>query len=168
MYAQIEQIGAATGRVGEAAALVAQMEADIAGIVAEVPLYLVAPTYYHELDDTLYTVTSQTFIGQMYALLGLENVADPADDGSAYGYPQLSGEYLLEVDPDFIFLADTKCCAVTVASLARELGGDTLSAVQSGRVVELDDDIASRWGPRVVDLLRAVADAMAHAEVANS
>ncbi len=168
VYAQIEQIGAATGHVGEAAALVVQMETDITAIVAEVPEYLVSPTYYHELDDTLYTVTSQTFIGQMYALLGLENVADPADDGSAYGYPQLSGEYLLEVDPDFIFLADTKCCAVTVASLGERAGWDTLSAVQNGLVVELDDDIASRWGPRVVDLLRAVAAAMAHAEVANS
>ena len=168
VYTQIEQIGAATGHVGEAAALIAQMEADITEIVAEVPEYLVAPTYYHELDDTLYTVTSQTFIGQMYALLGLVNVADPADDGSAYGYPQLSGEYLLEADPDFIFLADIKCCAVTVASLGERAGWDTLSAVQSGQVVELDDDIASRWGPRVVDLLRAVAAAMAHAEVANS
>ncbi len=168
VYEQIEQVGVATGNVGGAAALVAQMQADIADIVAGVPQYENPPTYYHELDNTLYSVTSQTFMGQIYALLGLENVADPADlDGSAYGYPQLSAEYLVDADPDFIFLADTICCAATAESLADRPGWETLSAVQDGRVVELSDDVASRWGPRVVDLLRAVADAMAAAEVSN-
>jgi len=168
VYEQIEQVGVATGNVGGAAALVAQMQADIADIVAGVPQYEVPPTYYHELDNTLYSVTSHTFMGQIYALLGLENVADPADlDGSAYGYPQLSAEYLVDADPDFIFLADTICCAATAESLAERPGWETLSAVQDGRVVELSDDVASRWGPRVVELLRAVADAMSAAEVTN-
>ena len=168
VYDQIEQVGVATGNIDGAAALVAQMQTDIAGIVAGVPQYEVPPTYYHELDNTLYSVTSQTFVGQIYALLGLENVADPADlDGSSYGYPQLSAEYLVDANPDFIFLADTICCAATAESLAERPGWETLSAVQDGRVVELSDDVASRWGPRVVDLLRAVADAMSAAEVAN-
>ena len=168
VYDQIEQVGVATGNIAEAASLVAQMRTDIADIVAGVPQYEVPPTYYHELDNTLYSVTSQTFIGQIYALLGLENVAAPADlDGSSYGYPQLSAEYLVDADPDFIFLADTICCAATADSLAERAGWETLSAVQEGRIVELSDDIASRWGPRVVDLLRAVADAMATAEVSN-
>lgn len=168
VYAQIEQVGAATGNIGGAAEQVAQMQADIAEIVAGVPEYEDPPTYYHELDDTLYSVTSQTFIGQVYALLGLVNVADPADaDGSAYGYPQLSAEYLVDADPDFIFLADTICCAATADSLGDRAGWETLSAVQAGRVVELSDDVASRWGPRIVDLLRSVADAMSAAKVAN-
>ncbi|MDH5504579.1 MAG: ABC transporter substrate-binding protein [Acidimicrobiia bacterium] len=168
VYDQIEQVGVATGNIAEAAALVAQMRTEIADIVAGVPQSEEPPTYYHELDNTLYSVTSQTFIGQIYALLGLENVADPADlDGSSYGYPQLSAEYLVDADPDFIFLADTICCAVTADSLAERPGWEALSAVQDGRIVELSDDIASRWGPRVVDLLRAVADAMATAEVSN-
>ncbi|RMH67259.1 MAG: ABC transporter substrate-binding protein, partial [Actinomyces sp.] len=118
-------------------------------------------TYYHELDDTLYTVTSGTFVGEIYALFGLENVADPADaDGSAFGYPQLSAEYLVDADPDLIFLADTKCCGQSAATVAARPGWDTLTAVREGHVVELDDDIASRWGPRVVDFARAVAAAL--------
>jgi iron complex transport system substrate-binding protein len=35
-----------------------------------------------------------------------------------------------------------------------------MSAVQDDRIVPLDDDIASRWGPRIVDLLKTVADAL--------
>lgn len=168
VYAQIEQVGAVTGNIGGAAELVAEMQADISDIVAGVPQYEDPPSYYHELDDTLYSVTSQTFIGQLYGLLGLANVADPADsDGSAYGYPQLSAEYLVDADPDFIFLADTICCAASTDSIADRPGWETLTAVQAGRIVELDDDVASRWGPRIVDLLRTVAAAMSAAEVSN-
>ena len=116
---------------------------------------------YHELDDALYTVTSSTFIGEVYAMAGLVNAADPADsDGSFWGYPRLSAEYLLDADPDIIFLADTKCCAQTAAAIAERPGWETLTAVSTGRIVELDDDVASRWGPRIVDFLRAIVDAV--------
>jgi iron complex transport system substrate-binding protein len=118
-------------------------------------------SYYHELDNTLYTVTSTTFIGEVYALARLVNVADPADpDGSAWGYPQVSAEYLLNADPDIIFLADTKCCAQDVAAVAARPGWANLTAVSRGRVVELDDDVASRWGPRIVEFLRSIVEAV--------
>ena len=165
VYAQIEQLGAVTGNVGAAAELVLSMQTEIDDIVASVPEYLDAPTYYHELDDTLYSVTSETFIGELYALLGLVNIADPADDGSAYGYPQLSAEYLVDADPDFIFLADTKCCSASAESVSAREGWAGLTAVVNGRIVELDDDVASRWGPRIVDYLRVIAESMTGAEV---
>jgi len=164
-YHQMEQLGVATNREGEASVLITQMRSDIAEIVASVPNHLVALTYYHELDDTLYSVTSKTFIGQVYSLLGLENIADPADDGSAYGYPQLSAEYLVDADPDFIFLADTRCCSATAESVAERDGWSGLRAVVTDSVVELDDDVTSRWGPRIVDYLQIVANAMMGVEV---
>ena len=166
-YAQIELLGNATGHGADASALVDGMRSDIADLTGQVPSPAVPLTYYHELDDTLYTVTSKTFIGQIYALAGLENVADPADaDGSAAGYPQLSPEYLVDADPDIVFLADTKCCAQDSGTFARRPGFDTITAVRTGNVVELDDDIASRWGPRVVDFLRAIVHATEKVEAA--
>jgi iron complex transport system substrate-binding protein len=160
-YEQLEQLGEATGHEDEAADVVEGMQADIEEITSSLPEREdPAPTYYHELDQALFTATSETFIGQVYDLVGLDNVADAADtDGS--GYPQLSAEYLLQQDPDLIFLADTKCCGQTAETVAARPGWGELQAVQEGRVVELDDDIASRWGPRVVDLLRTVADEVA-------
>ena len=117
-------------------------------------------TYYHELDDTLFSATSTTFIGQLYSMLGLVNIADGSDpDG--FGYPQLSAEVIIDADPDFIFLADTICCGQSQATVAARPGWETLQAVVGGRVVELDDAVASRWGPRVVDLLEIVAGAVA-------
>ena len=71
---------------------------------------------------------------------------------------------MVEADPDLIFLADTKCCNQTAETVATRPGWDKLSAVTNDRVVELDDDIASRWGPRVVDFLETVAERLSDVE----
>ena len=157
VYAQIAQFGDVTGQVDEAAQLAADMQADIADLIAAAP-DASGLTYYHELDNTLYSVTSGTFIGQVYGLFGLDNVADPADaDGSHFGYPQLNDEYLVDADPDLIFLADTLCCGQNAETVAARPGWNQLTAVQAGTVVELSDDIVSRWGPRLVDFIAAIS-----------
>jgi iron complex transport system substrate-binding protein len=157
-YEQITQLGALTGNDDGAQEVVAGMQQRIDEIVAGAPETSEPLRYFHELDESLYTVTSSTFAGQVYALLGLENIADAADDGS--GYPQLSAEFLVEADPDVIFLADTKCCGQNAATVATRPGWSALTAVQNGAVVELDDDVASRWGPRTVEFLEQVAGAL--------
>ena len=169
IYTQIEQIGATTGQVGNAAEVVANMQADVEEILSSVPEREVPLTYYHELDPTLFSVTSATFIGQVYSMLGLENAADAADpDGEAFGFPQLSEEYLVNADPDIIFLADTRCCEQNAETVSARPGWDQLSAVQNGNIVELDDDTASRWSPRLVEFMRTVVDAVAELETVGA
>ena len=163
VYAQIEQLGEVTGHDDDASKLVASMRSDIADIVASVPKPASPLSYYHELDDTYYSVTSSTFIGKVYSLLGLKNIADAADKGGS-GYPQLSPEYIVDADPDLVFLADTKCCNQSAATVAKRPGWDRIAAVRHGDVIGLDDDIASRWGPRIVDFLRTVAAAVERVE----
>lgn len=151
-YAQLEQLGAVTGHIGEAAELVAQMQTDIDEILAGMPERETPLTYYHELDNTFYSVTDDTYIGQIYSMLGLTSITS----GST-AYPQLSAEYILEQNPDVIFLADGQCCGVTPEVVAERAGWNELTAVRDGQVYVLDEDIASRWGPRIVDLVREVA-----------
>ncbi|MEN8234025.1 MAG: ABC transporter substrate-binding protein [Actinomycetota bacterium] len=156
-YLQIEQIGAATGHSGEAEALVAAMRTDIAAATTSVSGN--GATYYHEIGPDLWSLTSSTFAGALYAMFGLTNVADEADpDG--WGYPQLSAEHILTEDPSIIFLADTKCCGQSSATVGDRPGWDALTAVGEGAIVELDDDVVSRWGPRVVDFVEAIAEAV--------
>jgi iron complex transport system substrate-binding protein len=112
-------------------------------------------------------VTSQTFIGQVYGLAGLENIADEAE-GAGTLYPQLSAEYIIDADPDLVFLADTKCCGESADTVAARPGWDQLTAVTGGAVVALDDDIASRWGPRVVNFLETVVEAVVELGPAGS
>lgn len=160
VYAQIIQSGEVVGREEEAVNLVIEMLTEIDALV-ESAGSASGQTYFHELDPSLYSATSSTFIGAVYGLFDIENVADAADaDGSSFGYPQLSNEYLIDVDPDLIFLADTVCCGQNAAALAERPGWNELSAVANGKVIELDDSIASRWGPRVVDFVAAIAKAL--------
>jgi iron complex transport system substrate-binding protein len=165
-YTQIEQLGVATGHVAEAAQVVAEMRSEIGALVDEMPEFDEPVTFYHELDQTHYSVTSKTFIGQIYGLVGLRNIADQAR-GAAPDYPQLSAEFIIKADPDIIFLADTKCCDQSATTVARRPGWDHISAVRTGAIVELDDDVASRWGPRIVGLLRTVVQALSRLEPVN-
>jgi cobalamin transport system substrate-binding protein len=159
-YGQIEQLGLATGHRRDAGRLVARMKSHIAELVKSVPAPSRPLAVYHELDPHGYSATSKTFIGRVYELLGLQNVADKADSTGS-GYPQLSAEYLVNASPDLIVLADTKCCGQSADTVAARPGWDQIAAVKNGAVVEVDDSIASRWGPRIVQFVRAVSEALA-------
>ncbi len=156
-YSQLEVLGAATGHIGEAAEVVAQMQADIDEIVATTTVPA-GVTFYHEVDATFFSASSNSFLGQIYSLLGLTNIADEADtDGS--GFPQLSSEYILSQDPDLIYLADVDF-GVTPESLSERPGWAEMTAVQNGAIVPLDSYLASNWGPRVVELLEVIAESV--------
>ncbi|MET8120589.1 ABC transporter substrate-binding protein [Micromonospora sp. NPDC005189] len=161
-YRQITELGMLTGHADQATDVATRMKADIAKLVKDVPQRAEKLTYYHELGPELYSATSKTFIGSLYSQAGLTNIADPADaDGKNAGYPQLSQEFIVKADPDFVFLADSRCCQQNADSVKARSGWAGLTAVKNNQVVALDDDIASRWGPRVVDLLRVITDAVA-------
>ncbi|HXF36979.1 MAG TPA: ABC transporter substrate-binding protein [Actinomycetota bacterium] len=162
-YRQIEQLGQATGNAERATEVVAEMRAEIERLLERAARLEEPLTYYHELDPTFFSVTSETFIGQIYGLVGLENIADRAEGGP---YPQLSAEFIVEADPDLIFLADAECCGVTPRQVARRPGWDRITAVRTGAIVELDEDVASRWGPRIVELLRTVVEEVERLEEA--
>jgi len=158
VYAQLDTLGTATGNAAAAAAEVASLKSRIQRVVADTRAPAHA-TYYYELDPTYYSVTSSTFIGQVLGLLGLHDIAGSAAHAGS-DYPQLSPESIIHADPAYIFLADTNCCGATPQTVAARPGWQTIAAVRNGHVVNLDDDIASRWGPRIVDLLQVVSAAL--------
>jgi iron complex transport system substrate-binding protein len=161
-YSQFRVLGVATGHGVEATREATTISQQLDSITRAVGDRAKGRTYYHEVDSTLYTATSKTFIGALYARLGMVNVADAADHTGS-GYPQLSAEYLVKANPDYVFLADTVCCHESAATFAARPGFSVMSAVHLGRVIGLPDPIASQWGPRVVDLLQDIANAVAHA-----
>ncbi|MEV6154315.1 ABC transporter substrate-binding protein [Nonomuraea sp. NPDC052129] len=160
-YDEITDLGAATGNTEKAGQVVTGMKTSLDKLSASAPKDKKL-TYYHEIDQTPYAATSSTFIGQIYAMFGLTNIADKAPD-PAGGYPKLSAEFVAQADPDLIFLADVKCCQQSKDTLAKRPGWKGLSAVKGDQVIQLDDDIASRWGPRVVDLAQTISDAVGKA-----
>ncbi|MFI7700719.1 ABC transporter substrate-binding protein [Nonomuraea sp. NPDC049480] len=160
-YEEIAELGAATGNKAKADEVVAGMKTAMDKLAAQAPKDKKL-TFYHELDQTPYAATSQTFIGQIYAMFGLTNIADKAPD-AAGGYPKLSAEFVAQADPDLIFLADVKCCQQNKEALAKRPGWKNLSAIKNDRVILLDDDVASRWGPRIVELAETIGAAVSKA-----
>ena len=161
-YAEFGQLGRATGHPAQAQQEVTRLRAQLHQITAAAPHHAKPLTYYYELDQTYYSVTSSTFVGQLLALLGMKSIADQASGAAkSGGYPQLSAEYIIKANPDYIILADTLCCHQDAATVAKRAGWSGLAAVKAGHVIGLNDDIASRWGPRVTDLLRTVETAIA-------
>jgi iron complex transport system substrate-binding protein len=156
-YAQIKQLGVITAHRKTANALAKRMQRSITAIVRSVPKRHL--TVYHELTPDFYSATSSTFIGRIYKLFGLRNIADAADS-SGDGYPQLSGEYILSANPSLIVLADTRCCAQSAVTVARRPGWSGVTAVRTGSVIGIDDSVASRWGPRIVQFVQAVGKAL--------
>jgi iron complex transport system substrate-binding protein len=159
-YEQIEQLGEVTGHRKKAGALVKDMKSDIDALLAKVPAADEQPSVYWELDDTYFSADSSSFIGTLIEMAGFSNIADAAPGGAASGgYPQLSAEFIVESDPSVIFLADTECCKQTKKTVKQRPGFGDLTAVTKDHIIELDDDVASRWGPRVVKLLRILVKA---------
>jgi iron complex transport system substrate-binding protein len=148
--------------VAEAAELVLQMQTDIAAAVATIAAPAAPLTYFHELDNTYFTVTSNTFIGQVYSLFGMRNIADTAEGGT--DYPQLSAEFIISQNPDMIFLGDADY-GETVDTVTARPGWDVITAVANGAIVPVSADITSRWGPRVVEFIEIVASAIETAAV---
>ena len=157
-FAQITDLGAVTGHDSEAAALITKMKADIASATEGVT----APegaSYYYELDNTYYSLTSNTFVGSLLKSTGIVNIADGVQAGN--DWPQLNAESIIKSNPSIVFLADTKCCRQDAKAVSARAGWNGIDAVKNARVVALDDDIASRWGPRIVDLVKQMVTAVA-------
>jgi iron complex transport system substrate-binding protein len=158
VYSEFDQLGQATGHLAQAEREDTTLRRQVRQMVASIPKHTKPLTYYYELEPDYYSVTSSTFVGSLLTLLGLKSIADTATGAAASGgYPQLSSEYIVKANPDYIILADTLCCHQDAASVAKRPGWAGLTAIRAGRVIALNDDIASRWGPRIVDLLRTVA-----------
>lgn len=153
VYTQLEQLGAATGHVGEAAGVVAETQSRISAAVEKVGDKARGKTYYHEVDPTFYTVGNDSFLGNVYSLFGMTSIA-PSDAGP---FPQMNQEAIVTANPDVILLADTgEGGGVTPEEIKARPGWESIPAVQSGTIIELNKDLASRWSPRIAEFVESL------------
>jgi iron complex transport system substrate-binding protein len=144
---QIRQLGQLTGHVAKADALASSLNATITRDIKSIPPHpnKKITVYYEVSTHPYYSLTSQTFVGSLMKSLGLVNIADADSTTADAGYPQLSAEYIISANPKLIFLDD----AQTAANVAKRAGFSKVSAIENNNVIALNEDIASRWGPRL-------------------
>jgi iron complex transport system substrate-binding protein len=159
--AEIRQLGTLSGHVAKADALANSIKSTITKDITSIPSHAGKTlTAYYELDPTFYSLTSSTFVGSLLKSLGVVNIADPKNTTADAGYPQLSAEYIVSANPKLIFLADTVCCKASASTLAARPGFKNMVAITDHEVIGLNDDIASRWGPRLGILMNELTAAV--------
>ena len=154
VYAQITNIGEMVNKKSEASSTIRDMKLEINRIINNSNYQDI--TVYHEIGYSygIYSVNSESLIGEIYNLLGVTNIADSEEDPYGSGYPALSQEMVIESDPDFIVVGHSDYLNKDLS--IRDGWGD-LSAVQNSRVFFLDDTLASNWGTTTLQLVEILA-----------
>jgi iron complex transport system substrate-binding protein len=158
-YERMTNIGIATGQIDETAAEIKRIRAAVDEAIAAAPDQPLR--VYHELDSTFYSASSHSFIGSVYEALGATNIADAADKDKI-GYPQLTEEAIIKADPQLIVISDG--LDYDADDVAGRPGWDAISAVRDDNIVALDEDVISRWGSRLPELVEALSGALQEAE----
>jgi len=162
-YAEIEQVGQATGHAAQAAAVVTGMKSRIAADLKKAGTTHSDLSYFWEVSASpYYSATSQTIFGQIAGMFGLRNIADKVATAADGGYPELTEEYIVASKPQIIFLTDNDAGdgGQTPAIVAARPGWAGIPAVKDHEIVALNDDVAARWGPRLPQLVAAIAAAV--------
>ena len=154
VYAQISTIGDIVNKKNEASSTIRDMKLEINRIINNSNYQDV--NVYHEIGYSygIYSVNSESLIGEIYNLLGVTNIANSEEDPYGSGYPALSEEMVIESDPDFIVVGHSDYLNKDLS--IRDGWGD-ISAVQNSRVVFLDDTLASNWGTTTLQLVEVLA-----------
>jgi iron complex transport system substrate-binding protein len=154
LLGDIEVAGRITGATAEAEALVDELRRQADEV--ETALSGVAPVscFYETFYPPLYTVGPGTFIYDLLVRAG----CDPVTSSSGQQYPEWSVEDLVDDGPE-VYLVSSESGA-TPRAVARRAGFEAIAAVAAGRVVAIESDLAERPGPRIVQGLRLIAEAL--------
>jgi iron complex transport system substrate-binding protein len=151
LYTSIRTVGATIGALPAAEDLVGSMQIqidDISETVESAPV-----TCFLEIaQDPLFTVGSGTLLNELIERAGGENVV------TQEGYVAYSVEQLVAADPA-VYLA-TKGSMSAPADISGRPGYENLRAVKEGKVFLLDDNLVSRPGPRIVEGIKQIAEAL--------
>jgi iron complex transport system substrate-binding protein len=150
VYKIIENTGKIFGATEEATAVIDGMKADVEAVMNTVKDAEKQSVYYvvgfGEYGD--WTATGDTFIHNLLEMAGGENVAA---DGEGWSY---NLESLIEKDP--MYLIGSQATGTKAGMEATE-GYMDLTAVKEGRLIEINQDLLSRQGPRLAEGLKVVA-----------
>jgi len=156
IFANIELVGQVTGHFDQATTLTDDLRRRVEAVrarVATIPADQHPNVFYEVWDDPLMTAGPNTFIGQMIEIGGGESIfADVNED-----WPQVSSEVIVERNPEIIFGPDSHGSALMAEAIATRPGWANISAVQNDQIYLLDSDMASRPGPRLVNILEEIA-----------
>ena len=148
----LERLGALTGRSSERAA--AAFNAKLAALRDRYRGRREVRVFYQVWNDPLMTLGGRHVVSEAIALCGGRNVfADLAPIA-----PRVSTEAVLAADPEVIVTAEPGARPSDALAMWQRFG--RISAVRRNLLVTLDADRINRHGPRIVDELAVLCEAI--------
>lgn len=157
-FASIEEIGKVTGAEEEAQQLVEEMKKgfeEISAIAEQIPGDERKSVFFEiSGEPEIYTGGAGTFFNELIELINAKNAA-----GSLEGWAKIDPEAIVDLNPDVIItLYGEFSTEDPVEQVKNRDGFGDVNAVKNGQIFDLDDDIVSRPGPRLVDGAKALAN----------
>ncbi|MGI8616613.1 MAG: ABC transporter substrate-binding protein [Actinomycetota bacterium] len=150
----VETIGALTGAVEEAGVLVRRMDTEADAIAGSAQVVGPVTCFFEVYYPPLTTVGPETFIFDLLERAG----CDPVTEEAKTDYPEWSVDELVADGPE-VYLV-TPESARSVAAVSKRPGFAGIPAIEDDRVVLVDGDLVTRAGPRVIDGIRQLAEAL--------
>jgi iron complex transport system substrate-binding protein len=157
LYANLNTVGLLTGHQAEAQKLAGELRGRVKAVQDKLAGVTEKPKVFYELDATdpakPWTAGPGTFIDLLIGMAGGQNIG-----ASLKGdWAQLSQEELIVQNPDVILLGDSLYGGIKPNQVAARPGWNAINAVKNSRVLEFNDDLVSRPGPRMVQGLEELA-----------
>ena len=164
VYSQISTIGEIVNKKGAASSKVRDMKLEINRILDDANYE--DGSVYHEIGYSygIYSVNSDSLIGEIYNALGVVNIANSEEDPFGSGYPALSEEMVIDSNPDYIVVGHSDYLN---KDLSIREGWGNISAVESSNVYFLNDTLASNWGTTTVQLVKELSAAFEESAQTN-
>ena len=148
---EILDMGEITAHTIEAAVLVNQMEEKLNAIAErmqpeeqnETPVTI----YYEVWNEPFMSAGASSYINDIIVHAGAVNVFADLEEA----YPMVSEETIIARGPQVILLPASN--GITVESVKARTGWEEIPAVKNNRVYVIDDNLYSRPGPRVTDVV---------------
>ncbi|WHT48378.1 ABC transporter substrate-binding protein [Sporosarcina thermotolerans] len=155
-YTTIETIGQATGKNKEAETIVSDMKAKVAETIAKtdkVKAKYMKRVFIETSDAPIYAPGKNTFMQEILEMISAENVI------TEEGWVMISPEEIVSQNPDVILVMYSYVPDI-VESVKNRAGFADITAVKEDAVIQVDENLTSRTGPRLAEGLEEVAKAV--------
>ncbi|MET4563251.1 iron complex transport system substrate-binding protein [Lysinibacillus parviboronicapiens] len=154
-YTTIEQLGRATGKLPEARKMIANMKAKVEEVESKLAGVEPKKVFVETSDEPeIYTPGKDTFMQEMLEMIHADNIA--ADTN---GWYKIDAEHIIAKNPDVIVVTYNYVPDI-LTKIPQRAGFDTINAVKNKAIVQVDENMISRQGPRLADGLEELAKAI--------
>ncbi|MDW7668609.1 MAG: cobalamin-binding protein [Bacillota bacterium] len=154
VFDNIKNIGIILGLQEDAESLIANMVSRKESIEEKAGNFESKKVFYEVWNEPLMTAGPGSILHELITIANGENIAYDAESL----YPEYSLELLIDRDPEVYLTADDGF--KTVEDIKNRNGYENITAIKENNIYMLHPDIVSRTGPRIIDGLEMIAQAI--------